>query len=286
MAVGDDGHDFAPVAGIGGVLHEFVVDAREELEILGVIDEQLPGRGDGAGQVLAVGIVKGWLINRVRAHAKRQFATAEQAHAVHDAPVHAEHVIGGRPLHGIGQTENGVGPIRAAAVAQDHGVILVGDQESGHHQDRHHDAEGGNAGGAQAAGGCGEGNGDDHLGQRPEQDGVVHAASGIGGDGHLCPGNRHGQQGKQDGTQRGAAGQGGEQQGQDERAERQGAPGMPGKCRNTGSCGFAVCQSSMLIQPNRAPPSAVAAKRRPLPLRSLVSQEALPRKVASGFSTL
>jgi hypothetical protein len=204
-------------------------------------------------------------------------------------------LLGGNTLHVIGEPENGVGPVRAAAVAQDQDAILVGDQKSGDHQDRQDDGERRNAGSAQAPGGSGKGDGDDHLGQRPEEDGVVHAASGVGGDGHLCPGNRHGQQGEQDGAQGVAAGQGGEQQGQDERVEQQGVAGMPGKCRNPGRCGLegavrqmgiVVCQSSMLSQPKRAPPSAVAARRRPLPARSLVSQEALPRKVARGFSTL
>ena len=126
----------------------------------------------------------------------------------------------------------------AAAVAQDQDAILVGDQKSGDHQDCQDDGECRNTGSAQAPGGGGKGDGDDHLGQRPEEDGVVHAASGVGGEGHLCPGNRHGEQGEQDGTQGVAAGQGGEQQRQAERVEQQGVAGMPGKCRNPGRCGF------------------------------------------------
>src|ERR1035441_8435524 len=47
VTVGDDGQDFAPVAETGGVFHELVVDALEELEILGVIDEEVIRLGDG-----------------------------------------------------------------------------------------------------------------------------------------------------------------------------------------------------------------------------------------------
>src|ERR1035438_9339179 len=59
VAVGDDGNDFAPVAGIGGVFYELVVGALEELEILGVIDEEVIRLGDGIGQEFAFSVVAG-----------------------------------------------------------------------------------------------------------------------------------------------------------------------------------------------------------------------------------
>src|ERR1035441_2704076 len=65
VAVGDDSHDFAPVAGSGGVFHQLVVDAGEKLEILGVIDEDLTGFADGPGEVLAVGVVERGLVDAI-----------------------------------------------------------------------------------------------------------------------------------------------------------------------------------------------------------------------------
>src|SRR5450759_4850354 len=98
VAVGDHGHHFAPVAGVGGVFYELAVDAGEELEILGVIDENVTGSGDRFGEVFAVGTVESGLANGVRAHDEGQFAAAEQAQAVHDAPILAEHVPRGNTL--------------------------------------------------------------------------------------------------------------------------------------------------------------------------------------------
>src|ERR1019366_2282499 len=135
VAVGDDGHDIAPVAGGGGVIHQLVVDAGEKLEILGVIYEDLTGFADGPGEVLAVGVVERGLVDGVGAYAERQFAAAEEAQALHHAPIHAEHAVGGNTLQIAGEAEDSVGPVRVAAVAQDQAAILVGDQESGDHQD-------------------------------------------------------------------------------------------------------------------------------------------------------
>src|ERR1019366_8461401 len=68
VAVGDHGHHFAPVAGVGGAFYELAVDAGEELEILGVIDENVIGSGDRLGEEFAVGVAPCGLGERVRAH--------------------------------------------------------------------------------------------------------------------------------------------------------------------------------------------------------------------------
>src|ERR1035441_10646803 len=149
VAVGDDGHDFAPVAGSGGVFHELVVDALEELEILGVIDEEVIRLGDRIGQEFAFGIVVRGPGKRVGTHDEGQFATAEQAQAVHNAPILAEQAAGGSIFQVIGEAENGVGPVPPAAVAHDQDAILVGDQKSGDHQDRQDDGEARNTRGGQ-----------------------------------------------------------------------------------------------------------------------------------------
>src|SRR5258708_21559071 len=67
VAVGDDGHDFAAVAVVGGVFYELVVYAGEEREILGVIDKDVIRFQLRAG-------------GGVGAHAERQIAAAEQSH--------------------------------------------------------------------------------------------------------------------------------------------------------------------------------------------------------------
>src|ERR1039457_893521 len=153
VAIGDDSRNFTAIAGIGGVSDEFSVDAGEELEIFRVIDEYVTGRGNGPGQVIAILVGERALIDGVHAYAKGQPAAAEQPHAVHHAPVHAEDVAGGIAFHIFGEAETSVGPVQAAAVTHHKVVIFVGDEEFGDHQDCQDSGKCRYTGSAQTAGG-------------------------------------------------------------------------------------------------------------------------------------
>ena len=127
----------------------------------------------------------------------------------------------------------------------------------------------------------------DHLGQRPDQDGVVYAASGVGGDRHLHPGDRHGHQGKKNRAQGVAARQRRQQQCQAEGVEQQRMTRMSGKCRNLGRCRFqsAVRRCGRLVcQSSRSASRRGRARRRWLPAGGLCRPDRwYPRRYCCGM---
>jgi hypothetical protein len=94
VAIGDHGHDLALKAGGGGIFYKLVVHALGELEILGVVDEDVAGAGDHLPQVLRIFGGQIALGNRVGAHADFQATPVEQTQAVQDSPIDAEDVVG------------------------------------------------------------------------------------------------------------------------------------------------------------------------------------------------
>jgi len=67
VAIGNYRDHIPPVSSRLRIFHKFFVHAREELEILRMVDEDVIGSGDHPVQILTVGVVQLTLVDRVAA---------------------------------------------------------------------------------------------------------------------------------------------------------------------------------------------------------------------------
>ena len=99
VAVRDHGLHLPAIARPLRILHQLGIHIGEEFEVLGVVDEHVLRFSDHLGQEFAIVAGEFGLRDRVGPDPQRQCALIQQAQAVHNAPIHAEHTLRLRVPH-------------------------------------------------------------------------------------------------------------------------------------------------------------------------------------------